>query len=380
MTAQFSSPSAQSAPIASEMPPIIILADDLTGACDSAAAFLGKADAVRVLLHPVGARANARTVTAVSTETRNQSSADATRAVERTRMAFQKVQGTEIIFKKIDSAGRGHQAAETMAALTAWKVPLALVAPAFPEAGRTVSNGVLHIRDSAQQDTSLNLTAVFETECGNGVDLLPVGTEDQLEQGIRRALDRGTRVLLCDSETQQDLDRLAAAAYRIQKPILWTGSAGLASGLAFQFPPARSAMPIDYVWPEGRTLLFVGTGHPVTVLQVLHLQKSAGAAASNIHRIQWNNSSAEYVRSAFSESPVAVLILTGGDTATFVLQTLNADAIRLAGELAPGVPWGFVEGGEADGCVIVTKSGGFGQQDTLTKASNFLARRVCEPA
>ena len=380
MTAQFSSPSTQSAPIASEMPPVIILADDLTGACDSAAAFLGKADAVRVLLHPVGARANARTVTAVSTETRNQSSADATRAVERTRMAFQKVQGTEIIFKKIDSAGRGHQAAETMAALTAWKVPLALVAPAFPEAGRTVSNGVLHIRDSAQQDTSLNFTAVFETECRNGVDLLPVGTEDQLEQGIRRALDRGTRVLLCDSETQQDLDRLAAAAYRIQKPILWTGSAGLASGLASQFPPARSAMPIDYVWPEGRTLLFVGTGHPVTVLQVLHLQESAGAAASNIHRIQWNNSSAEYVRSAFSESPVAVLILTGGDTAAFVLQTLNADAIRLAGELAPGVPWGFVEGGEADGCVIVTKSGGFGQQDTLTKAFNFSARRVCEPA
>ena len=59
MTSQVSSPRTQAAPIASGMPPVIILADDLTGACDSAAAFVGKADAVRVLLHPVSAQANA---------------------------------------------------------------------------------------------------------------------------------------------------------------------------------------------------------------------------------------------------------------------------------------------------------------------------------
>ena len=380
MTSQTSSPQTQAAPIASVMPPIVIIADDLTGACDSAAAFLCKAEAVRVLLDPARAQAGAAIVTAISTETRNQSAVDAAQRVECTRAKFRDIHGTEIIFKKIDSAGRGYLVVETMAALRAWGRTLALVAPAFPDAGRRVSNGVLGIRDSAGQDSSLNLMTMFQEECGDTVDLLPVGEVDELERGIRRALDRGIRVLLCDSETQEDLVRLAGVASRIQQPLLWTGSAGLASALAYQFPPARSTKPIDYSWTEGRTLLFVGTEHPLTALQVSHLQQSVGGVASSIHRVQWNDSSAENVRSAFAESSVSTLILTGGDTAAFVLKALKAHAIRLAGELAPGIPWGFIEGGEAHGCAVVTKSGGFGQHDALTKVFQFCSRRVCAPA
>jgi len=332
-----------------------------------------------VILHSGDVQAEPGAVAAVSTETRNLSSLEAVRIVERTVRESHRFRDSGILFKKVDSAGRGHLVEETMAALQASGAALALIAPAFPEAGRTVSGGVLHIRDAAQQDSYLDLAAMFAAH-GQHVDLLPVTNEDELERAVRRAMDDATRVLVCDAETQRDLDRLAAAACRIEQPILWTGSAGLALALASQFPPANSDRPGDREWPAGRTLVFVGTDHPVTNLQVSHIQQVSAAAASQIHRIEWNNSSAECVREVFSEARVSALILTGGDTAAFVLRTLNAHAIRLVGELGPGVPWGFIEGGDADGCVVVTKSGGFGRHDTLTNAFHFCSRRVYAPA
>ncbi|HKO17897.1 MAG TPA: four-carbon acid sugar kinase family protein, partial [Acidobacteriaceae bacterium] len=368
MLARSSSPQRQAAPVAKAMPPVILVADDLTGACDSAAAFLGKADVVRVLLHSASFQAQPGTVTALSTETRSAIPAEAARIVECTVQAFLSVREDRILFKKVDSAGRGHLLLETMATLRSCGATLALVAPAFPEAGRTVSGGVLHIRDSAKRDTSLDLATIFQAHCGGGIDLLPVGKAVELERAVRHAVEHGTQILICDAETQRDLDRLAAAACRIQEPILWTGSAGLARALASQFPSALSERPVDREWPTGRVLLFVGTDHPVTSLQVSHLEREPATAALEIHRIEWNDSSAEYIRKTFSASPVATLILTGGDTAALVLGALNARAVRLAGELAPGVPCGFIEGGDADGCAVLTKSGGFGQEDMLTNA------------
>ena len=370
----------QVAPIARGLQPVLIVADDLTGACDSAAAFLGNAELVRVLLHSGDVQAEPGTVAAVSTETRNLSSPEAVRIVERTVRESHHFRDAGILFKKVDSAGRGHLVEETMAALQASGAALALIAPAFPEAGRTVSGGVLYVRDSAQQNSSLDLAAMFGVHGCDAVDLLPVASESELERAVRGALDRGTRVLICDAETQLHLDRVAAAACRIEQPILWTGSAGLARAVASQLPSAGSKRLVDRAWPAGRTLLFVGTDHPVTNLQISHLQQEPATATVQIHRLEWNNSSAECVCEAFSEAPVSALILTGGDTAAFVLGTLNAHAIRLAGELGPGVPWGYIEGGDADGCVVVTKSGGFGRQDTLTNAFHFCSRRAYAPA
>jgi uncharacterized protein YgbK (DUF1537 family) len=222
------------------------------------------------------------------------------------------------------------------------------------------------------------VTLFSDVDAGR-IEFLPMGTEDDLEDAIQRALSRGTHVLLCDSETQEDLSRLAKAARRIQKPILWTGSAGLAHALASVFPASEKA-PAEHASRDGRTLLFVGTEHPVTALQVSQLQQQPIEPEYRVHRVDWNPSSAGRVQGEFADGPVAALILTGGDTAAFVLQALGASGIRLAGELATGIPWGFIEGGQADGCAVVTKSGGFGSRDALVNAVNFCSRRMCESA
>ena len=222
---------------------VCILADDLTGACDSGAAFLAAGRDVRVVLDIAATSPDAphaEAVLAYSTETRNLSSGEATARVARMAEQLRIASSGRILFKKVDSAARGHFGTETMAALNASGAALALVAPAFPQAGRTVCAGLLSIRDAAAQDTTVALRDLFPNVEASHIGLLPVANETALEQGIARALASGIRVLLCDSQTQADLDHLALAASCLRKPILWTGSAGLARALAATLPSLAS--------------------------------------------------------------------------------------------------------------------------------------------
>lgn len=363
------------------MPPLVIVADDLTGACDSAAAFLSCADTVRVFLRDATPRPDAGAVLACTTESRNLRAAEASTRVEHAIRRMTEGEFTRpLIFKKIDSGARGHIGAEVLSALSISGARLALVAPSFPQAGRVVSNGTIIVRDVAQQHTKIDLRSLFPASHRDWLQVLAAGQVPELRHSIRKAVENGTRILLCDSETQQDLERIASAASVIDEPILWAGSAGLAHAIASLFPPVEAPQTARPDRRAGRTLCFVGTRHPVTELQLAHLRLEPAATPYEIHEVDWDEKAAANVRLAFQRGPVAALILTGGDTAAFVLSVLRANSIRLAGQIAPGVPWGYIEGGDADGCMVITKSGGFGQQDTLLQSFNFCSGRICEPA
>ena len=66
------------------------------------------------------------------------------------------------------------------------------------------------------------------------------------------------------------------------------------------------------------------------------------------------------------------MILIGGDTAIKIYRSLDAAAIRIEGEVQPGVPHGRWVGGRFSELPVVTKAGGFGQADTLVTAVAFL--------
>ena len=72
---------------------------------------------------------------------------------------------------------------------------------------------------------------------------------------------------------------------------------------------------------------------------------------------------------------VGALVLSGGDTARLLCGALAADAIHLGGEVLPGIPWGRLEGGPADGTTVVTKSGGFGGPDVLLRVVDSLKEK-----
>ena len=368
---------------------IAVVADDLTGACDSGVAFLTSGRTVRVVLDwsifdpgmnrglEVAGRPD---VLAFTTETRNLTQEQASARVAEYMASLKCTPGRCILFKKIDSAARGHLGAETIAALEGSGALLALVTPAFPAAERTVRSGILSVRDCSGQDARISLRDQFPSIDSTQIDFLRAGPEVNLPLGIDRAIANGTRILICDADTQEDLERLAEAGEQLRQPVLWAGSAGLARALAKALPVQQRKMGNPEGRFEGRTLLFVGTDHPVTSLQIRHLEDHAGGLDCAIIRIDCGSTSRQEIGAAFSSEPVAALILTGGDTASLVLRSLDATSILLAGEIAPGMPWGVVEGGAAHGCLVITKSGGFGDRDALLEACEFSLRRSHEHA
>jgi uncharacterized protein YgbK (DUF1537 family) len=66
------------------------------------------------------------------------------------------------------------------------------------------------------------------------------------------------------------------------------------------------------------------------------------------------------------------VVLTGGQTARLVCERLGVQAVRVTGELAPGVPHSVLTGGVWDGVAVVTKAGGFGGPTQLLDAIRWL--------
>lgn len=122
---------------------IALVADDYTGAGDSAIHFVKNGFPVELLVAESGCDFTAAVV-AVNSETRFLEPADAARAVER---IFQRCcrSGCAGFFKKTDSALRGNPGSETEAALNATGLRAALVCSAIPAMRRTCVGGVMYL-------------------------------------------------------------------------------------------------------------------------------------------------------------------------------------------------------------------------------------------
>lgn len=327
---------------------IVVLADDLTGACDAAAAFLRSGRSVRVWFGTAVQFSAPETVQAFNTDSRELSSLRAARMVSQACETLGS-DPNSLFFKKVDSAARGPFAAEILAAHRALRTRAILLAPAFPSAGRTVRDGILRIEDVASFSAEIPLAGLFPLTARDSVAFITNASE------LAPALASGKTILICDSATQADLEAIARAAQQLAG-LLYAGSAGLAQALASL---SQLNLPRAIIPPISRTLLIAGSPHPLAKLQLETLDRDQfeGLRVLNIQRAFRARAR---IRSAFRSLAPEALILTGGETALRALHALEAHSLLLQGEISPGIPWGLVQGGTAHGCVVVTKSGGFG--------------------
>jgi uncharacterized protein YgbK (DUF1537 family) len=293
----------------------LLIADDVTGACDAAVQFRLRGAETRVALT---APTEPCEVLAVSTDSRGLCAAEAAARLQAIA-ARARHWAPEILFKKIDSLWRGDQAAEIQACRAAFECEEAIVTPAFPAMGRRVVNGCLL------------------------VDTLPAWQPLKIDA--------------LDASTDGDLRRIVRNGLASGKRILWAGSAGLAGALARELYP--------------RTVLFcIGSDHEVTTAQEAAL-RAQGTGGYRILRIPWGVMKEAEVRAAIARETTGALLLTGGETAAMVCRAIGATALTLEGEIVTGLPWGHIVGGPYDGIPVATKSGAFGSADALIKVLDF---------
>src|SRR5919112_5760097 len=175
---------------------VAIIADDLTGAADTGVQLArgGYRTAVAFRDTPIPP---AEDLDAVVLDTDSRAMPDGF-AAKRVLETVRAVRYARIVYKKLDSTLRGPIAAELAAALGASGRDRAVVAPAFPAAGRTTVDGVQLVRGVPVQETEARddpRTPVWEGHvptllAGAFPSVASLGTEDLADPAtVRRALD-----------------------------------------------------------------------------------------------------------------------------------------------------------------------------------------------
>jgi uncharacterized protein YgbK (DUF1537 family) len=399
---------------------LLIVADDLTGAADTGACFAAQGLATVIPL--TAAAAADADVVVLSTETRDLDGAEAARIVAAAvadHLEAHHGDGPRWIYKKIDSALRGHPREELLAAMTASGETRALVAPAFPAEGRTTVGGRqfvggLPLADSALGGASAtsDLVAVFaNTDLPVRVLALPAIRDASTElAAIIETEPAG--ILAADAATDRDLLALAHATSQTTLRLM-CGTAGFARALAQTLSFRATPAPTPAIGAGGGPALVVaGSQHEATRRQVDALARLGtpvirpsqaamdgaeplDAAVQELRERLAVNKAAVLTTAGLAPSPlgggavaarlaqivsasgvvraIGGLVLTGGDVAAATLAALGSSALRLGGEIAPGQPWGVLEGGMRPELPVVTKAGSFGDDQALRTCMRFLA-------
>jgi uncharacterized protein YgbK (DUF1537 family) len=390
----------------------VVLADDLTGAADASVVFFkaGFPTTVTTRVSALEEELVRATVVGLDLGTRGDAAPVAYLAAYEAATRIR--QSGALIYKKVDSQLRGHPGPELEGVLDAYPDCVAIVAPALPALGRVVRDGRLQ---GVSADRACLLADVFSPRPGGCLQLVGL---DELRQGQLGARLTGLgpgSLVLADSLEQGDLDALVAAGRRVHHPIVWVGSAGLATAVANSlasgdgraiFPRHHDSKPT----PPGETavgvLVAAASREPVVGEQVNALIGAAVCElAVDLHRVRdWLDLELPAIaldlaagRTVVLRSPVGSpllgeradyawliaraakalveettsvgLVATGGEAARCLLDVIDEQRCDIVQEVEPSMPLMVTR---RRGLGLVTKAGSFGTALSLVKAVEAL--------
>ena len=223
-------------------------------------------------------------------------------------------------------------------------------------------------------------------------------------------------VLLCDAETEEDLQYIAQGAVRLGNETVWVGSAGL----AYQLVAAAKITGTTFKGEvprcqDGPMLFVVGSRSSVSQRQAELLEEQVPIHAIKVSpKVLLRGSSAvewvdilDRVSLSLDEgndtlivldaaeavglgerrgltyalgrmlSPfagrVGALVASGGETARAILNGWYVPSMRIIGEVERGIPCSVLEL-KGRSIPVLTKAGAFGEEDALLVCWQFLAK------
>ncbi len=398
--------------VADPAPRLVIIADDLTGALDSAAPFASHGFTARMALKPEGI-SNA-SVLSFTTDSRDDPAELAGRKVGQLSEFNQDTK----IYKKVDSTLRGNIAIELDKLVSASHRKKVLIAPAFPSQGRTTVNGsqLVHGKPIAEvkqggrvlySKISSHIPHLLAGQISGAVRCLGL---EWLEAGpqilAQRINQLPERYLVLDATLDEHLVTIADTSELLGSDTILCGSAGLSTALARVWQKKTDLAenlrsPTGFVKPP--VLFITGSLNSVTIGQVSRLICSIGEVESlrisplcllsgytggTVNHVVSTLHAGRHVVLGIASKPriskrgrdlaqglasitgeilrqvqPGILALTGGDIAMAVSHILGADGLELLGEFMVGIPISMFVGGLNPGLHVMTKAGGLGPPD-----------------
>lgn len=272
-----------------------IIADDLTGANDTALQFHLRGANTKILLDSECIPQDKKNteVWALSSESRNCDSNEAVLRVEKAVNAFVENFSFDYYYKKIDSTLRGHIALETLSMLNILEYDASIIIPAFPQEGRITVGGYHLLKgvpigrtEIAMDPHSPILESHVLTLLKNQLDEKQqnlVGTIDlkTIMNGagpilikINELIKEGKKLIVADATSITDIEQIALAIKKCDKKLLPTGTAAGAQVLGkfwlSGIENEREVIKLDKL-PK---FIVSGTATQITAEQITKLEKS----------------------------------------------------------------------------------------------------------
>ena len=371
---------------------IVVIADDITGAAEIAGIAFEHGQQVRLFCgcttatEEAAVAANGTVV--IATDTRSMSEAEA--VTETRRMASHLSPLTSHLFKKTDSALRGHVVAELTALMEATGYRRAVYLPANPSKGRIIRAGTYYIIKASEDKSQETAVPIHETDFSFDPEF-PARTS-LLRERFPDA--EAHSILMLDAETTDDIRRVVAQYADGQT--LFAGAADLftawlegsgSSGHPSVFGSSgRSSSSSVVSRPSGQsTLILCGStqsraldlGIPVApmpravydgaddlslwdttaydaahslILTIPHTHRTGKAVAVHLRTVM-----AQIAKHLVARHRPDHLVIEGGATAWATLRALGWTTFEIERQVAPGV----VQMRAANGTLVTLKPGSY---------------------
>ncbi|MBQ3653160.1 MAG: four-carbon acid sugar kinase family protein [Synergistaceae bacterium] len=346
---------------------------------------------------------------------------------------------------RIDSTLRGNVGTETDAMLDSLGEDyIAVCAPCFPSSGRTLVGGYLLVDGLPLHKTNIaidpktpvktsDIAEIFQSQSKYKVSSLYLSDlmngKHALASKINSLAGQGSRIIIIDCVTNEDLNLIADAVITSGRKIIAVDPGAFTSTLARKLitpqskkerrkilavvgsvnPNTRAQMeklwlaqrPIANVFVESKKLLVSEEAREQEISRVtseiLELAKTntvltiTGDGIYPEKRIDFkqysghieiltgriNASLAEMaLRILTAEPAFRGLYASGGDVTQAVCAKFRASGLDLRDEVLPLAAYGLFSGGEFDGLHVVTKGGSQGNSDAINLCINYLKSKL----
>lgn len=409
---------------------IILIADDITGACDSGVQFTQKGLKAVVFFDESVEDGVGVDVIIFDTDSRALSQQEAYKEVDRVAANLdKKVVG--LTYKKIDSTLRGNIGSEIDALMDILSFDVAIIAPALPSMGRVTKNGIHYLNGEPIEKTEIgqdpktpvtdsNIVRLLSNQSRRESILFPKDLLHQDKQVIyqkaKELINENKTLFVFDVENKQDLQQIVTGFKDFPFHVLWVGSAGLAEFLVPEDNRVHErTVGLEVVNKKLPVLIVSGSRSNVAKRQVDTLQelssvkivslfpekllekedreleivrcqaelvvhlKDGQDVIVNVEKVQHTSLSdypelpylivkalGKIVSKAVDQFQLQGIILTGGDTAKSISRELGVTGIELIDEVEMGLPLSRMIGGP--GLLTVTKAGAFGSDMSFYNA------------
>ena len=351
---------------------MIVIADDITGAAEIAGIAFSKGHQVSLVCgYSVCCDNVAAQTTVIATDTRSMTETEAVAETQRITTHLSPL--TTHLFKKTDSALRGHVVAELSTLMQATGYERAVYLPANPSKGRIIKDGVYYINNVPIHETDFSFDPEFPAKTSvlkerfpdaeaKGIIMPDACTEEDIRQVIA-TYDDGKTIFAGAADLFSTLlnanhgDRLSDSSLRFSyhgacphNTLILCGST---QSKALDIGIATAPMPREIYDGSSDLGLWNAEAYAKSgciILTIPHTHRTGKEIAVHLRTMM-----AEMAKRLVNEHCPDHLIIEGGATAWATLKALGWTQFRIERQITPGV----VQMSATNGTLVTLKPGSY---------------------